>query len=101
MDVQEIANFLDERLYIVVIAIYFIGVCLKKIPGIPDWTIPFILTVISIIICIGITGFDMISVVQGIIVTAVSVLGNQYYSQIVYKRAQENQNSSSNKIESK
>ena len=45
---SEFTQFITENMYIVAAVLYVLGVFLKSIPNIPDWTIPFILTAIGI-----------------------------------------------------
>ena len=45
---SDFTQFITGNMYIVAAVLYVLGVFLKSIPNIPDWTIPFILTAIGI-----------------------------------------------------
>lgn len=78
---ENLINFVPEQLVIVVAVLYVLGMFLKSIPKIQDWTIPWILLVISIIGAIGIEGLSIMAVLEGVICCGVSVLTNQLIKQ--------------------
>lgn len=84
-----IYGMIDVRLAIVVIACWIVGYNLKKTPLVADWTIIYIVTAVAIIFVVLMLGFSVESVVQGILVGAVSVYGNQFIKQA--KKAGEQQ----------
>ena len=89
---QDLLQYIDSSLIILVAVIYGLGLFLKKLPNINDWLIPFILLFASIILVIsyiafiqgnGITESVIVNgVVQGILVASVAVFGNQLLKQI-------------------
>jgi pantoate kinase len=81
MEWDIINGLIDARLAIVVVACWIIGLVLKKTPGIPDWTIIYIVTAAAIVFVILMLGLTVESVVQGILVGAVAVFGNQLVKQ--------------------
>ena len=81
MEWDIINGLIDARLLIVVAACWVIGYVLKKTPSVPDWTIIYIVTGVAIIFVIFMLGLSVESVVQGILVGAVAVFGNQFLRQ--------------------
>lgn len=81
MEWEIINGLIDARLLIVVAACWVIGYVLKKTPKVPDWTIIFIVTGAAITFVILMLGLSVESVVQGILVGAVAVYGNQFIKQ--------------------
>lgn len=76
----EFTNFISENMYIVVAVLYVIGVFMKKIPSIKDWTIPFVLTAIGIVLAILMIGVPS-GIIQGILCAGGAVLANQMFKQ--------------------
>ncbi|MDQ5984052.1 MAG: hypothetical protein RUMPE_01083 [Eubacteriales bacterium SKADARSKE-1] len=74
---MSIIDFLNENVYTLSIALFLIGLFLKQTPKIPNWSIPYILSVLGVIACNIIMGIGMESTIQGIIVTGVAVYVHQ------------------------
>ena len=76
-------DFIAVNMYIVVAVLYVLGVFFKKVPSIPDWTIPFALTAVGIAAGLGIYwGPDWLQgVLQGILCAGGAVLVNQMIKQ--------------------
>ena len=72
---------IDERLLPLPVALYILGMFLKRTPKVADWCIPWILIVISCIIANPIMGLSINAVIQGVLACGISVLGNQLYKQ--------------------
>lgn len=81
MEWEIINGLIDARLLVVVAACWVIGYILKQTPQVPDWTIIYIVTAVAIVFVILMLGLTVESVVQGILVGAVSVFGNQLVKQ--------------------
>ncbi|WP_433921365.1 phage holin family protein [Paenibacillus taichungensis] len=81
MEWDIIQGLIDGRLLIVWAAGWVIGYVLKKTPRIPDCTIIYIVTGVAILFSILMLGLAVDSVVQGILVGAVAVFGNQLIKQ--------------------
>ncbi|WP_339273602.1 phage holin family protein [Paenibacillus sp. FSL W8-0426] len=81
MEWDVIQGLIDGRLLIVLAACWVIGYVLKLTPKVPDWTIIFGVTAAAIVFAILILGVSVESVVQGILVGAVAVYGNQLVKQ--------------------
>lgn len=77
----EFTQFISENMFIVAAALYVLGVFCKKIPSVPDWTIPFVLTIIGIIFGALIIGLPE-GILQGILCAGAAVLVNQMAKQI-------------------
>lgn len=88
---QDLLQYIDASLIILVAVIYGLGMFLKTLPSVNDWLIPFILLVFSIILVIAyiafIQGYGINAnvivngFVQGILVASVAVFGNQIIKQ--------------------
>lgn len=75
-------GLIDGRLLIVVLAAcWMIGYVLKKTPRVQDWTIIYIVSSVAILFSILKLGLSVESVVQDVLVGAVSVYGNQLVKQ--------------------
>lgn len=81
MEWEIIKGLIDVRLAIVVFACWAVGYTLKKTPWLPDWSIIYIVTAVAIVFVILMLGLSVESVVQGILVGAVAVYGNQLVKQ--------------------
>lgn len=91
---EQIMNYIKPELVVVAIALYFVGIALKKMQTISDKYIPAILGVVGIIICgiyviatCNLTGAQNIAmaiftaVIQGILVAGLSTYINQIIKQ--------------------
>ena len=88
---MDLTQFLLAECLPVVAVLYVIGALLKSTPKIPDWTIPYILLVLSPAMTIGVMiplagwVFDYAhmvqGVIQGVICTGLAVFGNQMIKQ--------------------
>lgn len=70
-------------------ALYVVGMIIKKIPHVPNWLIPIILTVLGILAA-GFSmsgGFSIHNICQGVFATGAAVLTNQTVKQIKYKNS--------------
>jgi dolichyl-phosphate-mannose--protein O-mannosyl transferase len=97
MDWNEIINFIQPQLFILVVFLYCLGLFLKKVPAFTaEWLIPIILLGVSLFITIIYMGvviegkFTAIvivtAVIQSVIIAAVSVFGNEIIKQLTNKR---------------
>jgi predicted neutral ceramidase superfamily lipid hydrolase len=81
MEWNAVANFIKPELLIVVAVCWIFGYMLKQTPRVPDWTIIYAVTLVAIILVVLITGFNVDSVLQAILCSAVAVYGNQLVKQ--------------------
>lgn len=87
-------DFIKPELLILVAALYFVGMSLKKSPKVKDWTIPYILGACGIVLAVlwvvatsDIANYKdacmaiFVAITQGVIVAGLSVYGNQLAKQ--------------------
>ncbi len=74
-------SYIADKVLYLIPALYFVGFIIKKIPGVPDWMIPFVLLVLGILAAMAIMGWTIEGIVQGVLVTAAAVLANQLWKQ--------------------
>lgn len=75
-------GYIVNNCLVLIPVIYIIGMMLKGIETIPDKYIPFILLPIGILLAMAIMGLNASSVIQGILITGVTVYGNQILKQL-------------------
>ena len=75
-------NYIVDNCLILIPVLYIVATILKNLEFIKDKYIPLILLPIGIALAIAIKGVDVNSVIQGILVTGVTVYGNQIFKQI-------------------
>lgn len=71
---------LDDAL-IVIPVLWIVGKILKETPSLWDWLIPYILTVIGVVLAVFLTGFNVDGIIQGLLVSGAAIYGNQLYKQ--------------------
>ncbi|UNK17637.1 phage holin family protein [Paenibacillus sp. N3/727] len=76
-----ISELIDPRLFIVVSACWVIGFILKKTPKVPDWSIVYIVVVLAVALTMGLIGWSVEALIQGILAGAFSVFGHQAVKQ--------------------
>lgn len=78
-------KYLVEQMLILIPVLYVIGMLLKNTPKVADWIIPWILLIIGVgaAISVGVGAGLPIpdSILQGVLVTGVTVLTNQLIKQ--------------------
>lgn len=87
-----IAEYINQENLILIPVIYIIGVFLKKIPKFNDKYIPLVLLLLASILSFVLSNmFNLVSlagsIIQGILITGVAVLGNQIYKQLQNNKA--------------
>ena len=82
---ENLLSFIDENLYVLVPAIFIIGMALKKTEKIKDNYIPLILIGVGVILVFLIQGVSGRGVVDGIMCAGTAVLGNQVWKQVYEK----------------
>ncbi|MCR5484757.1 MAG: phage holin family protein [Clostridiales bacterium] len=75
-----------KNAYILIPALYIIGAVFKGIKKVPDRFIPLILLFFGIAGALGLLGISVNSVIQGILITGVTVYGDQITKQLIGKR---------------
>ena len=92
---EQIMNYVKPELIVVAVALYFIGIGLKKAETVPDKYIPMILGGIGIVLCViwGLASCPLDSgqniamaiftaIIQGILVAGLSTYVNQIIKQV-------------------
>ncbi len=80
---MEILNYIIENRLILIPVLYIIGEFIKKTKTINNRWIPLILMVIGVVFSILMGGDKIINnIIQGVLVSGVTVLGNQIIKQI-------------------
>lgn len=77
------ASYISDKLYIVSIVLFFVGLFLKKTPNVKNWSIPYILSAFGIIACFIIDGLSFSSFLQGLLSAGVAVYVHQLGKQCI------------------
>ena len=83
---MDVMGYIVQEGLILIPALLIIGMMIKKIPNIQNWTIPFILLVPGVGGTIAILGWSAQAIIQGILITGAAVYGNQIWKQILYAK---------------
>ena len=78
---MDFLNYIVDNALILIPVLYIIGTFLKGLEIINDKYIPLILMAFSIAFSIAILGLNVDSIIQGILITGVTVLSNQLVKQ--------------------
>ena len=74
---NDLLSYIKEYALILIPVLYIIGMMLKGLEIIPDKFIPLILLIFGIVGAAGVNGIGVDSVIQGVLVTGVTVYANQ------------------------
>ncbi|MDR1467578.1 MAG: phage holin family protein [Oscillospiraceae bacterium] len=96
---MEIADLIPQNAYIVCIILFIIGMILKQTPQIKNWMIPYLLSVVGIIICNLILEPGVYATIQGILTTGFTVYAHQIGKQgtEIFSMQEKNTANSTNK----
>lgn len=83
---MDLFDILDTNYFILIPALWIIGYALKQTPKIPDWSIIWFLSIISLAISTLAFGFSAETIINGIVAAGVSVYGHQIVKQTTIKR---------------
>ena len=75
-------NYIVDNCLILIPVLYIVATILKNLEFIKDKYIPLILLPIGIALAIAVKGIEVNSVIQGVLITGVTVYGNQIFKQI-------------------
>jgi hypothetical protein len=64
---MDIMSFIPEQLMIIVVTLYVLGFACKSTPKLEDRYIPIILLAIGIVFSVCLVGFNVTSIMQGIL----------------------------------
>lgn len=79
---MDVLKYITENAYILIPVLLIIGQIIKNIKVIPDKWIPLILLPLGIVGAMALGGWNFEAALQGILVTGVTVYGNQIYKQL-------------------
>lgn len=79
---ENLINYITENALILIPALYILGTMAKNTNEIEDKYIPIFLLPIGIILSLFLVGFNIDGLIQGILVTGVSVYANQIVKQV-------------------
>ncbi|MGI5848844.1 MAG: phage holin family protein [Christensenellales bacterium] len=82
---MNVFDYIISEAYILIPVLYVIGLFLKKTPHIADWLIPWILLGLGIVGGFFLADMKLSGILQGILVTGVTVFANQIYIQTIKK----------------
>jgi hypothetical protein len=74
---NDLLSYVNEYALILIPVLYVVGMILKGLGSIPDKYIPVILLIVGIGASMGLNGLGMHSLIQGVLVTGVTVYANQ------------------------
>jgi hypothetical protein len=94
---SEILNYIQPEILILIPVLIILGLMLKKIENIKDWTIPIVLGIIGILFAILILGFEngfngstvLNGILQGILAAGMAVYVHQLTIQTTRKRKED------------
>jgi len=79
---MDVLKYITENAYILIPVLLIIGQIIKNIKVIPDKWIPLILLPLGIVGAMALGGWNFEAALQGVLITGVTVYGNQIYKQI-------------------
>ncbi|MBM7868899.1 Mn2+/Fe2+ NRAMP family transporter [Clostridium pascui] len=69
--------YVVEQALILIPVLYVLGIMLKNTNKIKDWCIPWILLFVGVLGAISLMGFNAYAIIQGVLVTGVTIYANQ------------------------
>lgn len=78
---MDLLKYITEKMIILIPVLYIIGMIIKGTEKIKNKYIPVILLPLGIVGAIAIGGLNVDSILQGILITGVTVYGNQLITQ--------------------
>ena len=78
---MDLLEFLNENYFMLIPALWVLGFALKRTPKVPDWSIIWILTLVSLGMASFAYGFTIDAIINGVIAAGVSVYGHQLVKQ--------------------
>ncbi len=79
---MDFINYITENALILIPVLYVIGMVLKGTEKVADKYIPVILLPIGVGLSIGIIGFNINAIIQGVLIVGASVYANQLVKQV-------------------
>lgn len=78
---MDILSYIIDKCLILIPVLYIIGMAIKGVPNIKDWIIPYIIMVFGVAFAVFLNGFNVDSIIQGILVAGATVYANQLIKQ--------------------
>ena len=78
---MDILSYIIDKCLILIPVLYIIGMAIKGVPNIKDWVIPYIIMVFGVAFAVFLNGFNVESVIQGVLVAGATVYANQLIKQ--------------------
>ena len=78
---MDILSYIIDKCLILIPVLYIIGMAIKGVPNIKDWIIPYIIMVFGVAFAVFLNGFNVESVIQGVLVAGATVYANQLIKQ--------------------
>lgn len=79
--INEVTGYIAEPMLAVILALWVLGMFLKRTPSVPDWAIIWALLIVGIVLALFVLGFTADAFIQGILVAGVAVLGHNLIKQ--------------------
>ena len=79
---ENLMNYVTENSFIMIPTLYIIGYIIKNMEAVKDKYIPLILLPLGILGSIALNSISVANVIQGILITGVTVYGNQLVKQV-------------------
>lgn len=80
---MDLLSMLNENYLFLVPALWVLGYALKKTPKVPDWTIIWVLFLVSVGMALFTFGVNTEAITQGIVAAGAAVLGHQLVKQTI------------------
>lgn len=74
-------EYLVQEALIVIPVLLIIGAMIKGTPNVKDWLIPYILLGTGIVFTVGLIGFNIDAILQGVLVSGAAVFTHELYKQ--------------------
>lgn len=82
---ENLIDYIVDQALVVIPVLLILGKIFKDTPKVKDWSIPYILLVLGIIFAVGLMGFSVDAIIQGVLVSGAAVFGHQLFVQVKYK----------------
>jgi hypothetical protein len=80
---MDLLSYLNESYLFLVPALWVLGYALKKTPKVPDWSIIWVLFLVSEVLALFTFGINAEAITNGVVAAGVSVLGHQLIKQSI------------------
>jgi len=69
-------DLVNGKLVVVIPVLWYLATALKDTPFVKKWIIPWIISILGIVMCVLIVGFDIQSIMQGILCSGIALFGS-------------------------